>query len=285
LNFCCVFKISLLLIKEELQSMLRHQTPPFYNVHDDDFYHGPAWVIKPRLFQPKEKLAKTPGPSYYHIPDRSIYDRPGKTIGNRYETPSPVSLGLLAHYSPNDHYTSNAKMPAISITPRRIERMQGRGYSQHLYPPSDRTIHSGAPLLRPLYGPIISRKSLDHKSSNSPGPAAYPMYKFDEDILPRSQSGITQKHRFSSNRTLSTLQTNPPFYYPKKFDRHRLPSFTIGRRMCSPKKINQYTAPYYSSFDNQTQCSSVIKPGVTLKGRWSPFVSKPKSSNSRAKTF
>ena len=244
--------------------MQRYQTLPFYNVSDDDFYHGPAWVIKPRLFPSKPNLRKTPGPSHYRIPERSIYDRPGKTIGNRYETTSSTSPGLLAHYSPNDHYTSKAKMPAISITPRRIERMQTRGYSQHFYLPSDRTIHS--------HGPTISRKSLDHNLSlNSPGPAAYPMYEFDEDILPRPQPGVTQKHRLSFDR-LSAIPTNPPFYYPKKIDQRRLPSFTIGRRLYSTKKINPCTVPYYSSFDNRTLCSSVIKPGVTLKGRWSPLV-------------
>jgi len=76
-----------LVIEKEPQSMLRHQTPnkkmitkvpPFYNIRDDVFYHGPAWVIKPRLFQPKENQIKTPGPGYYHIPDRSIYSQPGK---------------------------------------------------------------------------------------------------------------------------------------------------------------------------------------------------------------
>jgi hypothetical protein len=105
------------------------------------------------------------------------------------------------------------------------------------------------------------------------------MYEFDEDIYPRPQPGITQKHRLSSNR-LSTIPTNPPFYYPKKVDRHCLPSFTIGRRISPPKKINQFAAPHYFSFDNQNLCSSMIKPGPTLKGRWSPFVCIPKSFNS-----
>jgi hypothetical protein len=76
-----------LIIKKQPQlSTLRNQTsnreriakaPPFYSVHDDVFYHGPAWVMKSRLFEPKENTIKKPGPGYYHIPDRSIYTRPG----------------------------------------------------------------------------------------------------------------------------------------------------------------------------------------------------------------
>jgi hypothetical protein len=54
------------------------KAPPFYKMNDDDFYHGPAWVIKPRLFPLKENHIEKPGPSHYHIPDRSIYARPGK---------------------------------------------------------------------------------------------------------------------------------------------------------------------------------------------------------------
>ncbi len=176
----------------------------------------------------------------------------------------------MAHYSPNDHCTSNAQQtPAISITPRRIERQYNRGYSERLYLPSDQTFHPRTPLLRPLCGPIISRKSFNHSvPSNSPGPAAYPIYEFDEDILPRPQPGVTQKHRFSSDRTI----THPPFYYPYKSDRHRIPSFTIGRRLFSSKPFNQSAIPYYSSFDHKAFCASAIKPGVTLKGRWSPLV-------------
>jgi len=201
----------------------------------------------------------------------------GITIGNRYEITPPVSTCLLAHYYPNNHYTANAKIPAISITPRRNERVNGRRYSERLYLPSDRTSHHRAPILRPLYGPIISRKSSDHKFSTiSPGPAAYPTYEFDEDILPRSQPGITQKHRYSSNPKISTLQTNPPFYYPNKADHHRLPSFTIGRRLFTSSKVNQCATSYYSSFDDKALCSSAIKPGATLKGRWSPSVYIPK---------
>lgn len=76
-----------LVAKKEQQSMLpyrmsnrkiRKKQPPFYNINDDNFYHGPAWVIKPRIFQPNDKLSITPGPCDYHIPDRSIYIRPGK---------------------------------------------------------------------------------------------------------------------------------------------------------------------------------------------------------------
>ncbi len=74
-------------MKKESETILRQQRssrkrivkpPPFYNVHDDNFYHGPAWVIKPRLFPPKENYTNKLGPGYYHIPDRSIYARPGK---------------------------------------------------------------------------------------------------------------------------------------------------------------------------------------------------------------
>jgi hypothetical protein len=57
---------------------IKNDKPPFYSVHDDDFYHGPAWVIKARLFQPKEDHLRKPGPSHYHIVDRSIYTRPGE---------------------------------------------------------------------------------------------------------------------------------------------------------------------------------------------------------------
>ena len=193
----------------------------------------------------------------------------GKTIGSRYEISPPVSTHLLAHYSPKDHRTSNSQMPFISIAPRRLERIRDQGYSTRFYAPSNETSHPS--------GPTISRKLfVQNLSSNSPGPAAYPMYEFDEDILPRPQPGVTQKHRFSSNHRLSTLRTNPPFYYPKKIDRHRLPSFTIGRRSEKSTKISHLSAPFYSSFVNQTLCSTILKPGVTLKGRWSPLVCIPK---------
>ena len=163
------------------------------------------------------------------------------------------------------------------MTPRRIELTHGRDYSARSYVPSNRTSHSCIPRLRPPCGPTISRKSFTQSLSfNSPGPAAYPMYEFDEDILPRPQPGATQKHRFSPNGRLSTQETNPPFYYPQKIDRHHLPFFTLGRRLHSSTKINQSTAPFYSSFDNRTSCSKVSKSGVTLKGRWSPLVCIPK---------
>jgi hypothetical protein len=194
----------------------------------------------------------------------------GKTIGNRYESISPASTHLLAHYYPNDHYTSNAQMPAISITPRRTERKHKYVHSGCFYFPSNLIHHRRAPLLRPLYGPIISRKSLDNNfPSISPGPAAYPMYEFDEDILPRPQPGFTQKHRFSSDRKINTLRPNPPFYYPNKADHHRLPSFTIGKRLLTFQKLNQHATPYYTPFDDKVLCSN---PGATLKGRWSPAV-------------
>jgi hypothetical protein len=263
--------------------------PQFYNISDDDFYHGPAWVIKPRLFPQKKNYIKSPGPSHYHIPDRSVYARPGKyriklflnsmissgkTIGSRLETTPVISTRLLAQYFPNDHYTSNAHVPAISITPRRTERKQEYSYSGQFYLPTDLMIHHRqTPLFRPLYGPILSRKSLDHNfSSISPGPAAYPMYEFDEDILPRPQPGITQKHRFSFDQKLAASRPNPPFYYPNKADHHRFPSFTIGKRLVTTKENNQCMAPYYTPFDNKALCPSTVHPGVTLKGRWSPLV-------------
>ena len=60
-------------------SSLRYKTmPPFYRVRDDTFYHGPAWVIKPRLFQPNGEPDERPGPAHYSIPERSIYARPGE---------------------------------------------------------------------------------------------------------------------------------------------------------------------------------------------------------------
>ncbi|CAF2609919.1 unnamed protein product [Rotaria sp. Silwood2] len=252
---------------------IRTKAPPFYSVHDDDFYHGPAWVIKPKIFQLKEKFIKKPGPGYYHIPDRSIYTRPGKTIGSRYETTSPISTSLLAQYNPNDQYTSKVNMSAISITPRRIEHKNKYNYSGQFYFPSQSIYHRRAPLIRPLYGPIISRKLIHDKFlSISPGPAAYPMYEFDEDILPRSQPGFAQKHRFSSDGKKTTSRTYPPFYYSDKIERHRLPLFTIGKRLFTSKKTNPCTPPYYKSFDDDKLCSSSTQPGVTLKGRWNPFI-------------
>jgi hypothetical protein len=92
------------------------------------------------------------------------------------------------------------------------------------------------------------------------------MYEFDEDILPRPKLGVTQKHRFSSDRKIATLQTNLPFYYPNKADHYRLPSFTIDRRLFTSKKISQCKIPYYSSYNDEALCSSCIKPRVTLKG-------------------
>ncbi|CAF4241430.1 unnamed protein product, partial [Rotaria sordida] len=94
-----------------------------------------------------------------------------KTIGSRYETTPPISTNLLAHYNPNDQYISNAKMPAISITPRRIEYKNKSNYSGRFYLPSESIYHRRAPLIRSLYGQIISRKPLHNKSrSISPGP-------------------------------------------------------------------------------------------------------------------
>ena len=164
-------------------------------------------------------------------------------------------------------------VPSISMTPRRTEHINANGSSRRIYFPQKATDHFQTPLLRPLYCSIISRKSLDHRfRSISPGPTAYPMYEFDEDILPRPQPGFTQKHRFSSNRKPIPLQISPPFYYPNKMDRHRLPSFTIGKRFFTSKKMNQCAPPYYESFDDRILCSRIIRPGVTLKGRWSSLV-------------
>ncbi|UJR09369.1 hypothetical protein I4U23_013613 [Adineta vaga] len=247
--------------------------PPFYDVCNDTFYHGPAWVIKPRLFPPKESQVKKPGPGYYHIPDRSVYTRPGVTIGSRYETLPPVSTQLLAHYYPNDRCISSAQVPTISITPRRTKHEHSRGYYGRFYSPSNLFDHRGAPLLRPLNRLDPSRNSLDKNSSSiSPGPATYPMYEYDEDILPRPQPGFTQKHRLSSTRNGAILQINPPFYYPNKADQHRLPSFSFGKRLLASEKIHQRTAPYYAPYDGQLTCSSRMKAGITLKGRWSPAI-------------
>ncbi|CAF4345006.1 unnamed protein product, partial [Rotaria sordida] len=136
-----------------------------------------------------------------------------KTIGSRYETIPSISTSLLAHYYPNDQYTSNAKMPAIFITPHRIEYKNKSNYSGRFYLPSESIYHRRDPLIRSLYGQIISRKPLHNKSLPvSPGPAAYPMYESDKDILSRPQFGFTQKHRFSSDRIKSSLSTNVPSY-------------------------------------------------------------------------
>ncbi|CAF1505638.1 unnamed protein product, partial [Rotaria sordida] len=133
--------------------------------------------------------------------------------------------------------------------------------------------HRRDPLIRSLYGQIISRKPLHNKSLPvSPGPATYPMYESDKDILSRPQFGFTQKHRFSSDRIKSSLSTNVPFYYSNKIDRHRLPLFTIGKRLFISKKINSCAPPYYKLFDDNKLCSSIIQPGVILKGRWNPFI-------------
>jgi len=86
------------------------------------------------------------------------------------------------------------------------------------------------------------------------------MYEFDEDILPRPQLGVTQKHRFSSDRKIAT------FLSSNKADHYRLPSFTIDRRLFTSKKISQCKIPYYSSYNDEALCSSGIKPRVTLKG-------------------
>ncbi|CAF1005238.1 unnamed protein product [Adineta steineri] len=270
------------MLKREVQSIQQNGTfnkkkivkaPPFYNVHNDTFYHGPAWVIKPRLFQPKENHIKKPGPGYYNIPDRSLYERPGKTIGSRYETNPPISTYLLAHYYPNDQYISNTRMPTISITPRRIKHEYQSNYSRRFYTSSNLISHRQTPLLRPLYGPAVSRKPLDQNfSSISPGPAAYPMYEYDEDVLPRPQPGFTQKHRFVSNRDRSTVHTSPPFYYSDKTNRYQLPSFTIGKRLLSSKKVQQCAIPYYTPFNDKALCSRITQPGITLKGRWSSAV-------------
>lgn len=154
-------------------------------------------------------------------------------------------------------------MPAISITPRRINHIQQRNYSGRFYYSSQSNSHYRAPLLRPLYGPKISRKPLQKKSfSISPGSTAY---LIDKKITRRSQPGITQK-------PIQSCTTNPPFYYPKKLDHHRIPSFTMGQRLSSSKIFNTCAPPYYQSVDKHNLCSNHIKPGVTLKGRWSSLV-------------
>jgi hypothetical protein len=98
------------------------------------------------------------------------------------------------------------------------------------------------------------------------------MYEFDEDILPRPIPGFTQKHRFPSDHKDIALQTNVPFYDPNKSDHHRLPSFSIGKRLFISKRINQYATPFYTPLDSKALCTSRMEPGVTLKGRWSPLV-------------
>ncbi|CAF0985159.1 unnamed protein product [Adineta ricciae] len=249
------------------------KVPPFYNVNNDTFYHGPAWVIKPELFPRKETHVKHPGPAYYRIPNRSVYAHPGVTIASRYETSPPSSTHLLAYYHPTDQYISSTQMPAISITPRRTKHEQSRNYAGCFYTPTNMLDHCRASLLRPSYRPSTARKSLNHhSSSSSPGPATYPIYDDDEDILPRPQPGFTQKHRFSSGKNQKIFQTNPPFYYPNKTDQHRLPSFTIGKRLLTFESTRQHTAPYYSSIHDKAPCLSTVKPGITLKGRWSPAV-------------
>jgi len=103
-------------------------------------------------------------------------------------------------------------VPVIPITSREIECTHSRSYSECLHLPSDQTSQHRAPLLRPLYGPIISRKSLVHSfPSISLGPVAYRMHEFDEDILLRPQPGVTQRHRFIIRSTNTYIKNKSTF--------------------------------------------------------------------------
>jgi len=228
---------------------------------DDQFYHGPAWVIKPRLHPLKEPNRQQPGPGHYHIPDRSIYERPGITIGSRFETSPPVSSQLLGFYFPKER----SKTRTISIVPRRNNEHRQNHHSIPFYSPVKQTSHIPTVRLRPNF----YKKSSQTQNSTSPGPTAYPMYEFDEDILPRPQPGFTQKARLFFDSNQSARKPNPPFYNPKT---HRLPSFSLGKRFEFPLKMRSSPLTFYSPSNSKVLCASTGKPGATLKGRWSPFV-------------
>ena len=151
-------------------------------------------------------------------------------------------------------------MPSISITPRRAARVHHPGYASRYYPPSDVVRHRPGPLLRPSHRSTISR-------AYGPGPAAYPVYEYDEDIFPRLQPGFTQKLRASDNSNTTPSRPSPPFYYPAKLDRHRLPSFSIGKRALPSTGTTTCSPPYYTPLSSRALCTSVTQPGTTLKGR------------------
>lgn len=158
-------------------------------------------------------------------------------------------------------------MPFISVTPRRTKPDRQRDSLGDFRLLSEPSRHCQTPLLRPSHGPTISRGS--RCLSVSPGPAAYPMFEFDEDILPRPQHGFTQKHRLSFD---ANIRTSPPFYYPQKLDLCSSPAFSIGQQLHRSDRISSCTAPYSSPIDDRAGCSRALRPGVTLKGRWSSSV-------------
>lgn len=144
---------------------------------------------------------------------------------------------------------------------------QKYNHSRQLYLTFKSKSHCQGPLLRPLYGPKVSRKQIQSKL---PGPTTYPV--FHQDKIRQSRPGFTQKHRFLFDQQLAKLKTNPPFYYPIKNDNYRLPSFTIGKRLFSMTRNDSCVPPYYKPIDKDKLCSNIRKPGTTLKGRWSPLV-------------
>ena len=184
----------------------------------------------------------------------------GPTIASRCDTRPPESASLVARYSPNDRCISKGHMPSISIIPRRAARLHRPGYTSRYHQPSDVVHHCPGPLLRPSHHSLRSRTC-------GPGPAAYPMYEYDEDIFPRPHPGFTQKSRHTYNSTTTSSRPSPPFYYPEKLDRHRLPSFSIGKRALSSTGTNTCSPPYYTPLASRALCTSVIQPGATLKGR------------------
>ena len=236
-------------------------------------------MLKPKLFPSKNHLTKRPGPCSYSIPERSIYARPGaeqrqwkcsrgillgKTIGSRFDDVPLASTSLLARYYPDIHHLPRAHMPFISVTPRRTKPDRQRDSLGGFSLLSEPSRHCQTPLLRPSHGSTVARGS--RSLSISPGPAAYPMFEFDEDILPRPQHGVTQKHRLSFD---GNARIFPPFYYPQKLDLCSSPAFSIGQRLHHSARISSCTAPYSAPIDNRGGCSRALRPGVTLKGRWS----------------
>ena len=155
-------------------------------------------------------------------------------------------------------------MPFISMTPRRAEPRGQRNSPVGFLLLSEPAQHCQTPLLRPSRGSDPA-----HAPSFSPGPAAYPMFEFDEDILPRPQPGFTQKHRSPPGANSRPV---PPFYHPQKPDRHSSPAFSIGRRLRYTNEQSLCTAPYSTPMDDRGCCSRALRPGATLKGRWSSSV-------------
>jgi hypothetical protein len=185
-----------------------------------------------------------------------------------------MTTSLLAKYKPSDDYICSSRMPFISITPRRMDRTQQVTYNGGLFLLHELKQHCSTPLLRCSYRSIVTRKSHDDcLHSISPGPAAYPMYTSIVDVRSRLRAGFTQKHRLPYDSTMATSKTMPPFYSLNTTNLCSSPAFSIGqRRYSATTKQRHFHAPYYESTDRRTRFDTVVRPGATLKGRWSSSV-------------